>query len=193
MHGQVYSGTTTVTLNGASSATVVNCPGTTAASACTSTPLDITAKPIIYVQNTAGCSLSPYSPYDVSYPTTTIGSNYYGCEGDVYVKGNYSASFTIAAANDIVVTGDLTTAHDGSGNPTGPAVLGLVANKFVRVMHGVTPRQNHGYQQCQAKTWRRQRQQHHQSDADQPDDRRGDPGGAALRGSSTISTAGQNC
>ena len=125
MHGQVFSGTTTVTFNGASTATVMNCPGTTAASTCTTTSLDITAKPIIYVQNAAACSLTPYSPYDVSYPTTTVGSNYYGCEGDVYVKGNYSASFTIAAANDIVVTGDLTTAHDGSGQPTGPAVLGV--------------------------------------------------------------------
>lgn len=150
MHGQVFSGTTTVTLNGASNATVVNCPGTTAGAACTSTALDTTSKPIIYVQNAAGCSLTPYSPYDVSYPTTTTGSNYYGCQGDVYVKGNYGASFTIAAADDIIVTGDVTTAHDGSGNPTGPAVLGLVANKFVRVMHGVTPRQSHSYQQCQA-------------------------------------------
>ena len=95
-------------------------------------------------------SPTPSSPYDLSYPTTTVGGYYYGCDGDVYVKGSYNSSFTVAAANDIIVTGDLTTAHDGSDQPTGPAVMGLVANDFVRVMHGVTPRQNHTEQQCQA-------------------------------------------
>ena len=41
---------------------------------------------------------------------------------------------TIAAANDIVVTGDVTT------DLNGPSVMGLVANNFIRVQHGVTTR-----------------------------------------------------
>ncbi len=153
-HGQVYLGTTTITLNGTNTASVVNCPNTNAGTptnnGCTTSSLDISAKPIIYVQNAAGCSPPPYSPYDVSYPTTILNSYYYGCAGDVYIQGSYNNSLTIAAANNIIVTGDLTTSHDGAGLPNGVAVMGLVANGFVRVMHGVTPRQNHTSQQCQA-------------------------------------------
>ena len=44
-HGQVYDGTTTITLNGSSTASVVNCPGTTpgtsTSSGCTTSSLDI--------------------------------------------------------------------------------------------------------------------------------------------------------
>jgi hypothetical protein len=44
---------------------------------------------------------------------------------------------TVASANNIIITGDLTTTGSGS-TLTGNAVLGLVANKFVRVQHQVT-------------------------------------------------------
>jgi hypothetical protein len=41
----------------------------------------------------------------------------------------------------VVISGSLTTSSDGAGNPTGSATLGLVANEFVRVMHGCTSNQ----------------------------------------------------
>jgi hypothetical protein len=78
---------------------------------------------VIYVKNN-GCS-HPYDPTD----TETTGS---GC-ADVRVSGNYSSDVTVGAENDIIVTGSLTRT---SGNTT--ALMGLIANGFVRVWHPVT-------------------------------------------------------
>ena len=116
--GKVYSGTTRITLNGNTASVTVN--------GVAQPTVDLTADPIIYVTNASGCS-GTYSPYNVTYPTSSP------C-GNVYVSGNYSTSATIAAANDIVVMGNVTT------NLSGPAVIGLVANNFIRVRHGVTAR-----------------------------------------------------
>jgi hypothetical protein len=136
-HGQTFNGTSTITISG-TTATVVNCPGTTATANCTSTSVNTSQYPIIYVAN--ACPPSTYSPYNVSYPKTTAPSNmpgnYYGCQGDAYVSGSYTSGLTIATANDIIVNNNITTTEDGSGNPTGGATLGLVANYYVRVMHG---------------------------------------------------------
>jgi len=128
-YGKVYSGITTIQLGTPSStqATVTNCPST-----CTTSVVDLTQYPIIYVQNNTGCSPAQYDPYNTSYPTS-------GCAGDVYVSGNYTTSATIAAANNIIVTGNVTTTTSG-GVPTGNAVLGLVANQFVRVEHAESNR-----------------------------------------------------
>jgi len=126
-YGAVFDGVSTIQLGTPSStqATVTSCPTST----CTTTVVDLTQKPIIYVENASGCSFTPnYTPYN----NTTYSAT--GCQGDVYVSGNYTSSVTIAAANDIVVTGSITTTSSG-GTPTGNAVLGLVANGFVRVKH----------------------------------------------------------
>jgi Tfp pilus assembly protein PilX len=138
-YGNVYSGTTTITLN-SNIATVTNCP--TSTTCVVEPPVDISQHPIIYVTNTSGCVPPVYDPTNVTYQTNGSG-NYYGCAGDVYVSGNYNAPLTIGAADDIIVgttggtgTGLATTTSDGSGNPTGGATLGLVANQYVRVMHG---------------------------------------------------------
>jgi len=124
-YGTVYSGTTSIVLSG-TTATVTNCP-----SSCTTSTVNLTTSPIIYVNNASGCTPPTYSPYSTTYSTT-------GCSGDVYVEGNYTAPLTIAAANDIIINGSLTTTANGSGVPTGGATLGLIANAFVRVMHGCT-------------------------------------------------------
>jgi hypothetical protein len=114
----VYSGTTRITLNGNTASVTVN--------GVAQPTVNLTADPIIYVTNSSGCT-GTYSPYNVSYPTSSP------C-GNVYISGNYSSSLTIAAANDIVVTGNVTTSLSGT------AVLGLVANNFIRVQHNVTAR-----------------------------------------------------
>jgi hypothetical protein len=66
----------------------------------------------------------------------------------VYVSGYYSMSITIASDNDIIVAGNLWPGTSASnyatstgalgGTPTGNALLGLVANNFVRVEHPVS-------------------------------------------------------
>ncbi len=122
-NGKVYTGTTTISLNN-TTATVVNCP-----SSCTTTTVDLTQYPIIYVSNGSSCSPAAYDPFTATYPTS-------GCTGDVYVSGTYTTPVTIASANSIIVDGNITTT-ESSGLPTGGAVLGLVANQFVRVMHGL--------------------------------------------------------
>jgi Tfp pilus assembly protein PilX len=131
-YGEVYQGTTTITLSG-NTATVVTCT----ASTCSPQPsVNLTQNPIIYVENASGCSPAQYNPSSVSYPLNSSPAGYLGCAGDVYVAGNYTTPVTIAAENNIIIDGGITTTADGSGNPTGGATLGLVANEFVRVMHG---------------------------------------------------------
>lgn len=131
-YGNVYSGTTTIQLNG-TTASVRTCATSTV---CTTATINLTQQPIIYVNNASGCTPAAYTPFGVTYPTTASGY-FYGCSGDVYVSGNYTTPVTIGAANNVIIAGSLTTSADSSGNPTGGATLGLVANEFVRVMHGI--------------------------------------------------------
>ncbi len=84
---------------------------------------------LLYVENNGSCPIK-YSPYNSNYTEDT------SC-GNVYVKGEYTESLTIAAANDVVITGSLTTTHESSGKPTGAATLGLIATNFVRIYHPV--------------------------------------------------------
>jgi hypothetical protein len=65
------------------------------------------------------CSTA-YSPFTATYPTGT------DC-GNVLVRGTYSGELTIAAANNILITGNI--------EKTGQGLLGLIANNFVRVWH----------------------------------------------------------
>lgn len=132
-YGKTYTGVTTITLNGDQSATVMNCRTT-----CTTpTTVNLVTSPIIYVQNS--CTPPAYSPFGTTYASPPS-----GCGGDVYVQSaasaNYTTPVTIAAANDIIITGPITTTENGSGQPTGAATLGLIANRFVRIQHGVTSR-----------------------------------------------------
>jgi Tfp pilus assembly protein PilX len=135
-HGKVFSGTTTLTVSSTVNPNVAtgwNCPSSSASAACTAVSVNLANFPIIYATNASGCSTS-YDPTSVSYPTNNTG-HYYGPCGDIYISGTYSTPMTIAAADDVILTGSLTTTEDGSGNPTGSATLGLVANQYVRVMH----------------------------------------------------------
>ncbi len=67
-----------------------------------------------------------------------------GC-GNVYVKGSYSKSLTVAGYNDLIVNGNLypTSVEGNLGNePTGTVVLGLIATKYVRVYHACSGGKN---------------------------------------------------
>lgn len=115
--GYLFTGTTTIVLNG-STMTVTN---PTMRLNAVSMPLPPNG--VIYAQN--GACGTTYSLYqDYTDPA--------GC-ADLYIKGTYSQSLTVASENDIIVNGSVLR----SGN----AVLGMIANNFVRIYHPVT-RQN---------------------------------------------------
>jgi Tfp pilus assembly protein PilX len=84
---------------------------------------------IIYVAG--GCSV-PYSPYGPKPKYTEDDA----C-GNVYIHGEYTNSLTVAAENDVIINGNLTTPTNSAGTPTTNALLGLIANNFVRVYHPV--------------------------------------------------------
>jgi hypothetical protein len=135
------AGTTNLTLSvagGITSGTAVTCTSLTA-TCTTKTYSDLSATPIIYAPNsTTGCAPS-YTPTNVTYQQTSA-NNFYGACGDIYVSGTYSTGLTLAAADNIVITGGLlnSTDTDGQTTPTGTATMGLVANQYVRVYHPVT-------------------------------------------------------
>ena len=83
---------------------------------------------VVYVAQ-ASCGYQ-YAPAHETYPSDA------GC-GNAYVEGNYEKSLTIAAQNDLIITNSITTPHSGSV-ATDKALLGLVANDFVRIYHPAT-------------------------------------------------------
>jgi type II secretory pathway pseudopilin PulG len=90
---------------------------------------------IVYVENTV-CT-GAYSPFLTEYPETSE------C-GNVYVHGTYSKPLTIAAGNDIIVDGNITKTNE-------EAVLGLIANNFIRVYHPVNKKKNKsGAYECES-------------------------------------------
>ncbi len=83
------------------------------------------ANGIVYVESIE-CK-GTYKPFVVDYSKEPP-----KC-GNAYVQGNYSKPLTIGASNDIVIDGNIT--QEG-----GEAVLGLIANNFIRVYHPITIR-----------------------------------------------------
>ncbi len=93
---------------------------------------------VIYVAGGCTESYSPFGPYP-SYSSSEPGGSDSTC-GNAYVHGEYADSLTIVAENDIVINGNIVTPRSGSavsGTPTSNALLGLIANNFVRVYHPV--------------------------------------------------------
>jgi Tfp pilus assembly protein PilX len=129
--GIVYSGTVDIALNGATM--TITGPNVSGGS----DTLNIADYPIVYVDN--GSCTASYSPY---FSQSANVYNKSSTCGNVYVSGNYSSSLTIAAQNDIIIEGSVTT------NLSGTAVMGMVANNFIRVMHGVTTRSGTTQGQC---------------------------------------------
>ncbi|MGO9319301.1 MAG: hypothetical protein ACLQBY_00620 [Solirubrobacteraceae bacterium] len=91
---------------------------------------------LIYVSG-GGTTYSPFGPS----PSYTGDSAY----GNVYVKGKYEESLTIAAQNDVIIDGNIEGPHNTTtGVPEGTAMLGLIANNFVRIYHPVSGCNNTG-------------------------------------------------
>ncbi len=99
---------------------------------------------VIYVSGSCATAYSPFGPV----PGYTEDS---GC-GNVYVHGEYTSALTIGAQNDIVINGNITTPHNAEGTPTSNAMLGLIANNFVRFYHPLTGVRKKGYTECGSAT-----------------------------------------
>jgi len=128
--GKLFSGRTIIRLLG-DNMTVTN-------DGVTST-MPIPANNVIYVKSDAGVCTTQY-PADTDYTDGTA------C-GNVYVSGTYNKNLTIAADVDVIIAptaGGALNFSSGDQALTHPAdkdvVLGLVANRFVRVAHRVNNR-----------------------------------------------------
>ncbi|MEQ6901005.1 hypothetical protein [Nocardioides sp. YIM 152588] len=120
-----------------------------------STSIPIPNDKLIYVQNVPATQTAPVSgktnPGTGACPGGWIGNNYplsggttsgdfnqtldeAKCTyGTVYVEGTLKGRLSIAAENNIVITGDLVY----SGGRTGTDALGLIANESVKIYHPV--------------------------------------------------------
>jgi len=84
------------------------------------------ANGVIYAQTNASTGCSSQPPVLADYAESA------GC-GNIYISGTYSANLTVAAQNDVIVSEDLTRVTGSQ------AVMGLIAENFVRIQHKVTP------------------------------------------------------
>jgi hypothetical protein len=112
-----FTGRTDIVLNGSTMTVTTYSPTTT------TTTMALPPNGVIYVAGGGTCTSGYLRQQPYSNPNT-------GC-GDVWVRGTYNKDLTIAAANDVIINGNLTRGSDG-------LLLGLIANNFVRVYHPVT-------------------------------------------------------
>jgi Tfp pilus assembly protein PilX len=103
---------------------------------------------VIYVSGGTGSgSCATYSPFGPvpGYNEDTECAN-------AYVNGKYEKSLTIAAQNDVIINGSITTATSpeatADATPTTNSLLGLIANNFVRVYHPLTGKREKRYTGC---------------------------------------------
>ncbi len=95
---------------------------------------------VIYVAGGCGELYSPFGPA----PSYALDN---AC-GNLYVHGEYKKSLTIAAQNDVIINGNITTPLTGEEKPSTNAMLGLIANNFVRVYHPVTGKREQKFRKC---------------------------------------------
>ena len=119
--GKLYTGVTRIRLDG--NQMYVNGVG----------PQALPTNGVIYVKSdTAGCGTTPAILADYADPASC---------GNLYISGTYSRNLTVAAANDVIIAPTAPGAADAADItrvPDSDAVLGIIANNFVRVAHRVT-------------------------------------------------------
>jgi hypothetical protein len=114
-----FTGTTQITLNSNNTMDVTTSTG------ATTTGMAMPSNGVIYVKSAAGCGAAYNGTGTQKYDEPTA------C-GNVYVKGTYTRSLTIGSDRDIIVNGNLKRATNAN------ALMGLIANYFVRVYHPVS-------------------------------------------------------
>jgi hypothetical protein len=115
----LFKGKTEITFDGTQSMRVRTFPSGVA----TDTTMPLPSNGVIYVEKNGACSLQ--APRQIDY----------GVAGEwrcaiLIVRGTYPKSMTLGSEDDILIDNDLLA------GPTEP-VLGLIANRFVRVKHDV--------------------------------------------------------
>ena len=105
---------------------------------------------VIYVSGSCAKAYAPFGPVPGYSEDTTC--------GNVYVHGNYTSALTIAAQNDVIINGNLTTAVNG-GSSDEQRDAGPGGQQF---RAGLPPRQQDVYKD------RRQQMQRRNIPAGQP-------------------------
>ncbi|MGD0197329.1 MAG: hypothetical protein ABSC56_05410 [Solirubrobacteraceae bacterium] len=160
--GCVFSGPTTIVLDGPTSGTNYMTVTNSLFNGGTATKVAFPSNGVVYV-NGSYCTYTPFGTENQLYGGTTLDTtsgdtDNAGC-GDAVVSDNpstssctgttqvsgvcpYTQSLTIGSSNDIILAGNITTTTTtsacpgGASNcPSGTALLGLVANDYVRVFH----------------------------------------------------------
>jgi Tfp pilus assembly protein PilX len=129
----LFTGKTTIRFNSTGGMTVTN-PFKNGGAA---TNMALPPNGVIYVKNGTGSSASSPACTGTTSPKQATYTESNGC-AEVYVSGTYTGNVTIGSALDIIVSapdgttnGDLVRADDS-------VVLGLIADKYVRVAHPVS-------------------------------------------------------
>jgi Tfp pilus assembly protein PilX len=127
--GCLYTGPTTITLKNTGLMDVVSSKTRSTNSGCApGTNKSLPVNGVIYVQTVPTSSSNPnYSSCSGS-----------ACNGDVSVKGTLKGQLTIAAQNDVIITGNL----QYNTYPGGTDVLGLIANNNVAIYHPTDSNEN---------------------------------------------------
>ena len=137
--GALFTGKTFIQLNG----TTMNVTTTVNGVRTYTAGMAFPDNGVVYVQSDDG-TCTPQYPTDARYTDENA------C-GNVYVSGTYSKSLTIASDNDVIIAptdGKTMRFYNAATDPNPPvfqldgvdtsnAVLGLIANNFVRVAHPV--------------------------------------------------------
>jgi hypothetical protein len=127
-----FFGVTKLVLNG--SANTIGVTYFTKAGVETKETISWPKNGLLYVQHLGACA---YKYEYANSDTAAEATEEKGC-GNVYVRGTYSKSLTIAGENDVIVNGEIyPTSVEGKlgAEPSGTAVLGLIASHYVRVYH----------------------------------------------------------
>ncbi|MBJ7348815.1 MAG: hypothetical protein JHC87_09630, partial [Thermoleophilaceae bacterium] len=118
--GLTYTGFTTIILNNNGTMSVTN----SYINGGSAQTVNYPTSGVVYVKNGVGCNgFSPTDGWNPSGDATC---------GQISIKGTYNKSLTFAAEDDIVIAGNIL---QDTATASADAVLGLIANKFVRVRH----------------------------------------------------------
>jgi Tfp pilus assembly protein PilX len=151
--GCQYTGDTRIKFNSDGTMTVwskksvgtvtgTNCGDPTTLGTGASVTVPVPSDQVIYVKNAStqsqctpgqvGDGLPLANDVNLSVPTFYCGN------GNVYVEGTLKGRVTLAAQNNILVTGDILLVNTPAGSaPTGPDMLGLVSANSVVIYHPV--------------------------------------------------------
>jgi hypothetical protein len=121
--GYLYYGSTTIRLQSDGKMDVTTHTSTGANVSYSDLPYP--SNGVVFVEKTPNKSCSIASPVRITYPA--------GADCAVLtVKGSYNKSLTLGSRDDILIDGNITQ------TPNSDSVLGLIAQRFVRVKHQVT-------------------------------------------------------